>query len=92
MTKVGGTTTKFYRETRGIKVSGGQVVKAGTLITREGHKWKAGENIVGLNHLTATCAGEVYFTKKKGKYKRAVTYVHIRPQTEVKKKKKTVKK
>ncbi|MFA5089323.1 MAG: 50S ribosomal protein L27 [Candidatus Omnitrophota bacterium] len=86
MTKVGRTTHKYYKETRGIKVSGGQVVKAGTVLTREGHRWKAGQNVVGLNHLTSTCSGEVRFTQKRGKYKRAVTYIHVVPQE-----KKTVK-
>lgn len=79
MSKVGGLTSKFYKETRGLKVSGGQVVKAGTLLTRNGDKWKQGINVIGRMHLTAVCAGEVYFTKKRGNYKKAVTYVHIRP-------------
>ena len=45
----------------------------------EGHKWKAGSNIIGLNHLTAACDGEIYFAKKRGKYKKTVTFVHVRP-------------
>ena len=85
MTKVGRTTKKYYKETRGIKVSGGQFVKAGTLLTREGHRWKAGHNVLGLNHLTAICDGEVYFTKRRGNYKRTVTYVHVK-SVETKKK------
>jgi ribosomal protein L27 len=94
MAKVGGLTTKFYRETKGMKVSGGQVVKAGTMLTREGDKWKPGLNVIGQMHLTAACEGEVYFTKKRGSYKRAVTYIHIRPLSEIKAKKtkKTVEK
>lgn len=79
MARKGGLTAKFYRETRGIKVSGGQVVKAGTVITRKGDRWKPGQNVNGLMHLSAACDGEVYFTKKRGHYGRAVTYVHIRP-------------
>ena len=62
-----------------MKVSGGQFVKAGTTLTREGHRWKPGHNVVGLNHLSAICDGEVYFTRKKGNYKRAVTVIHIKP-------------
>ncbi len=94
MSKVGGLTTKFYRETKGVKVSGGQKVKAGTVLTREGDKWKPGLNVIGQMHLTAACEGEVYFSKKKGSYKRAVTYIHIKPITEVeaKKAKKTAEK
>ena len=80
MARKGGLSSKFYRETRGVKVSGGQVVPAGTLLTREGNRWKPGQNVIGRMHLTAACAGEVFFTKKRGTYKRAVTYIHIRPQ------------
>lgn len=79
MSRVGGLTKKFYRETRGIKVSGGQFVKAGTVLTRKGDRWKCGINVSGRMHLTALCDGEVYFTKKRGNYKRTVTFVHVRP-------------
>ena len=79
MSRVGGLTHKFYRESRGMKVSGGQFVKAGTIITREGHRWKPGRNVIGQNHLNAACDGTVYFTRKKGNYNRVVTTVHVRP-------------
>ena len=78
MAKVGGKTNKFYTETRGLKVSGGQVVKAGSMLTREGHRWKPGVNILGDMHLTAKCDGEIYFTRKKNRYNKAVTYINIR--------------
>jgi|GEM_PF-1779016 len=79
MTRLGHTTKKYYKETRGIKVSGGQKVKAGTLLTRDGHRWKPGKNVVGLSHLTAACDGEVYFTKSKNRYNRLTTTIHIKP-------------
>jgi len=79
MVRVGGMTKKYYKETRGIKVSGGQRVKAGTVLTRQGHKWKPGLNIVGQMHLTARCDGEIYFTRKKGSYKKEVLYINVRP-------------
>lgn len=79
MARKGGITSKFYRETRGVKVSGGQVVTAGTVLTREGDRWKPGINVAGRMHLTAACDGEVYFQKKRGHYKKTVTYVNIRP-------------
>ena len=88
MTKVGGTTKKYYKETRGIKVSGGQKVKAGTVLTRFGHRWQPGLNIIGLTHLTAACDGVVYFTKKRGHYRRAVTIIHIKPEAPKAKKEK----
>ena len=79
MARKGGLTKKFYRETRGLKVSGGQFVRSGTMITRKGDKWKAGSHVIGSMHLTAGCDGEVYFTKKRGKRFKAETYVHIQP-------------
>jgi len=83
--RVGGLTAKFYRETKGIKVSGGQKVKAGTVLTRQGDKWKPGLNVLGRMHLTAACDGEVYFTRKRGNYRKAVTVVHVRPVKQAKK-------
>ncbi len=77
--RVGGITSKYYKEKRGIKVSGGQFVKAGTVLTRKGDRWKPGKNVIGQMHLNAACDGEVYFTKKKGKYMRAVTIINIKP-------------
>jgi len=79
MVRVGGLTKKYYKETRGIKVSGGQSVKGGTVLTREGYKWRPGVNVLGKMHLVAACDGEVYFTRKKGSYKKVVTYINIKP-------------
>ncbi len=80
MSRRGGLTKRFYKETRGVKVSGGQFVKAGTVLTRQGYKWRPGLNVTGLAHLTAVCDGTVFFTKTKGRYKfRPVTTVHVRP-------------
>ena len=84
MARKGGLTSKFYRETRGVKVSGGQIVKAGTLLTRQGDRWKPGTNVNGRMHLTACCDGQVYFTTRRGSYKRAVTLIHVRPVEEKK--------
>ena len=79
MTRLGGITKKYYWETRGMKVSGGQPVKAGTILTREGHRWQPGINVIGRTHLTAGCDGHVYFTKKRGSYRRAITIINVRP-------------
>ncbi len=84
MTRVGGLTSKYYKETRGIKVTGGEKIKAGTLLTRQGHKWQPGINVAGKMHLTALCDGEVYFTKRKNNYNKVVTYINIRPDDEKK--------
>ena len=79
MVRVGGLTKKYYKETKGVKVSGGQTVKCGAMLTRKGDRWKPGINVTGRMHLTAACDGEVYFTKKKGNYRRVVTYINIKP-------------
>lgn len=79
MSRLGHTTHKYYKETRGMKVSGGQAVKSGTVLTRQGHRWKPGKNVIGLNHLTAGCDGEVYFTRTKNRYNRVVTVINIKP-------------
>ncbi len=84
--RVGGLSHINYKETRGLKVSGGTKVRSGTVLTRQGDKWKPGINVGGRMHLTASCDGEVYFTQKKGNYKKRVTFVNIKPLTvEVKK-------
>ena len=88
--RVGGISSKFYRETRGMKVSGGQVVKSGTVLTREGNKWRPGLNVTGQMHLTAACEGEVYFTRKRSTFNKVITVINIRPAAE-KKVKKTAK-
>ncbi len=92
MVRVGGLTSKYYKETRGLKISGGQTVKSGTMLTRQGDKWQPGLNVLGKMHLTAACDGEIYFTRKKNTYRKVITYVNVRPvETKVKKVKKTKK-
>lgn len=78
MSRRGGLSSVFYRETGGLKVTGGQRVTSGTVLSRRGDRWKPGLNVLGRTLLTAACDGEVYFTRKRGKYKRAVTFIHIR--------------
>ncbi|MEI6438534.1 MAG: 50S ribosomal protein L27 [Candidatus Omnitrophota bacterium] len=79
--RVGGLSHIMYAETCGVKVSGGQRVKAGTVLTRQGDKWKPGVNVIGRMHLTALVAGTVYFTKKRiRKTGKVDTYLNIRPE------------
>ena len=80
MARKGGITNKFYTETRGLKVSGGQKVSSGTILTRQGHRWKPGINIIGRTSLVAGCDGEVYFTRKKNNYNKSTTYINVRPK------------
>lgn len=82
MSRVGGLTHRYYKETRGLKVSGGQFVKAGTLLTRQGNKWKPGRNVIGIMHLNAACDGIVRFTRRRGgRHGRHQTFIHIEPVT-----------
>lgn len=76
--KVGGLSHKNYAETAGIKVTGGQKVKSGTILTREGDVWKPGINVIGRMKLTAACDGEIYFTRKRNSSKKVCTYVNVR--------------
>ena len=89
--RVGGISHINYKETRGVKVSGGMKVTSGTVLTREGGKWKPGRHVIGRMHLTAACDGEVYFTHKAGKYRKAITQINIRPLAEKAKQKVTKK-
>ncbi len=79
MARKGGISSKFYRETPGLKVSGGETVKSGTMLTRQGDRWKPGINVIGRMNLTAVCAGEVYFTRKRGSYGKPITVINVRP-------------
>ena len=79
--RVGGKSHIMYAETCGVKVSGGQRVKAGTVLTRQGDRWKPGVNVIGRMHLTAACAGEIYFTKKRiRKTGKVDTFLNVRPE------------
>ena len=79
--RVGGLSHIMYAETCGVKVSGGQRVKAGTVLTRQGDKWKPGINVIGRMHLTAAVAGEVYFTKKRiRKTGKIDTFLNVRAE------------
>ena len=77
--RVGGKSHSFYKETCGIKVSGGQTIKSGAILTRQGDRWKPGLNVHGTIKLSSACAGEVYFTRKRVKSGKVATFVNIRP-------------
>jgi ribosomal protein L27 len=83
MAQRGGESHIHYKEKRGLKVTGGQFVKKSTLLTREGNKWKAGKNVGGKGSLFALCDGIVYFSRKKGSYKKnkITTFINIKPET-----------
>ncbi len=76
--RVGGISSKYYCETAGVKVSGGQKVKAGTVLTRQGDRWQAGLNVNGRTSLTASVDGEIYFTRKKSTYNKVITLINVK--------------
>lgn len=81
MIGVGGITHKHYPETKGLKITGGQIVKKGTILTREGNKWRPGLNVGGKGTLYALCNGTVYFTERRGTYRtnKRCTVINIKP-------------
>lgn len=79
MAQRGGLSHINYKRTKGLKVSGGQFVSQGALLTRQGDKWKPGLNISGQGTLLAKTSGTVYFTKKRGTYhkNKITTFINI---------------
>lgn len=77
MIGVGGVTHKHYPETKGMKITSGEHVKKGTILTREGNRWKAGLNVGGKATLYALCDGVLYFSTKKGTYRTTKRYTYI---------------
>ena len=67
---------------RAIKVSYGELVKTGQIITRNMAAYKAGVNVKGLGTLYALCPGKVYFSKKKTSHGKVRTFINITPLTE----------
>lgn len=80
--KKAGGSTKNGRESEakrlGVKLFGGQVVKAGSIIVRQrGTAFHAGENVgLGRDHtLFATADGKVQFAVKGPKNRRTVSVI-----------------
>lgn len=71
--------SKQYIDTKGIKVGAGELVMTGTILTRQGNKWKAGNNVGDSGTLYALCEGRVYFTRRKSGMNRERTYINIMP-------------
>jgi len=60
-----------------IKVSGGQLVKTGQILSRGINTYRAGNNVKGIATLQALCDGKVYFSKKKTPAGRPRTFINI---------------
>jgi len=74
---VGGFSTP--KKDKALKVSSGQKVIAGKILSRGIPTYKAGMNVKGQGTLYALCAGEVYFSKKKTSGGKARTFINVKP-------------
>jgi len=74
----GGKSTP--KHDKGVKISGGMIVKKGQILVAGRSDYKAGENVNGITVLYAACDGKVYFTKKKTTSRSARTFINISPQ------------
>ena len=67
------------KKDKAIKVSCGELVKTGKILTRGMPTYKAGSNVKGLATLYALCPGKVYFSKKKTSHGKFRTFINIAP-------------
>jgi ribosomal protein L27 len=67
------------KKDKAVKVSCGQLVKTGQILTRGMPTYKAGINVKGLDTLFALSCGKVYFTRKKTPHGKFRTFVNIMP-------------
>jgi len=77
MSKVGAKGTP--KKDKGVKVTAGQIVKCGQLLTRHINTIKPGANVKGINSLSALCAGKVCFKKKRTPSGKIRAYLAIEP-------------
>lgn len=75
------------KKDKAVKVSCGQTVKTGQILSRGLNVYKCGANVKGGGTLFATCPGKVYFSKKKTSHGKARTFINVKPQTDVSPKK-----
>jgi ribosomal protein L27 len=71
---------------KGLKVSDGQPVKVGQLLSRGINVYKSGKNVKGLSDMVALCAGKVYFSHKKTSHGKFRTFINVAPDTKAAKK------
>lgn len=68
------------KKDKALKVSGGERVLTGEILSRGLSTYKAGINVKGIATLHALCPGEIYFTRKKTSHGKARTFLNVRPQ------------
>ncbi len=71
----GGKSTP--KKDKAIKVSSGQLVSAGTILSRGISTYKAGKNDKGLATLHPICDVQVYFSKTKTSHGRVRTFINV---------------
>lgn len=67
------------KKDKAVKVSAGQSVSTGTILSRGISVYKAGKNVKGRCTLHAACAGKIYFTRRKTPHGRVRTFINIEP-------------
>ena len=80
MKMTGGKSTP--KEDKALKVSNGQTVKKGQILSKGIDTYKAGHNVKGLDTLFALCPGKVYFTRKKTSHSKVRTLINVEPVPE----------
>jgi len=73
----GGKSTP--KKDKAMKVSAGQLVKAGQILARGVSVYKGGINVGGLATLYALSPGKIYFSKKKTSHGKVRTFINIMP-------------
>ncbi len=76
----GGKSTP--KKDKALKVSNGQSVKTGQILSRGIDTYKAGHHAKGLDTLFALCPGKVYFTRKKTSHGKVRTLINVEPVPE----------
>ena len=61
----------------GLKVSGGQTVKAGQILARSISNYKAGKNVKGIGTIFALREGKVAFSRKKTPHGKFKTFINV---------------
>jgi len=62
-----------------LKVSEGQLVKTGTILSRHINVYKAGRNTKGEGSIFALCPGKVHFSRKKTPHGKFRTFINVLP-------------
>lgn len=70
------------KKDKAVKISGGELVKTGQILSRGIASYKAGTNVKGEATLYALCPGKVYFSRKKTSHGKVRTFINIVPQAE----------